>query len=292
MHGVERAPVLGADREVQASLPLLEESLRAAVRRVRTRMLGRSGSDTPIRLTSSRPMSAGEVLDLPEVRDGAAWSSFLVERLDATGFSVIEARLLDRLVGRLYGEIDAAPRMPADTRAATEVELKLATRLCGELYSAIESHWPSRPAPRFRALRAVSTGRAGIDLAASTPMVAVAFEFGTETESIGTLTLALPVMLLRGLAAAPDASEALSQAPARTVRVERVLPIPVEVVVELSRVRMSLRELHGLRVGDQIAIPPCREAVATVNGRPTLAGEAGQRDGMRCIRVGRKIGAS
>jgi flagellar motor switch protein FliM len=290
MHAVERAPVLGADREVQASLPLLDESLRAASRRVRTRMLGRSGTDTPIRIASIRPMILAEILDLPEVRDAAAWSGFVVERLDASGFTVIESRLLDRLVGRLFGEIDPGDRPTPGPRTATEVELKVATRLCSELYSAIEAHWPSRPAPRFRALRAVSSGRAGTDVGAATSMVAVSLEFGNEVESLGTLTLALPVMLLRGLAATPEATDAVSPAPARAARVERVLPIPVEVVVELSRMRMSLRELRELRVGDQLSLPPCREAVASINGRPTLAGEAGQRDGVRCIRVGRKFG--
>lgn len=62
--------VLGQDRELQATLPLLEECLRHAVRRLRTRMLTRSGTDTAVRLVHVRLVSPSELAEEPEVQQG------------------------------------------------------------------------------------------------------------------------------------------------------------------------------------------------------------------------------
>ena len=53
------------DRELQATVPLLDECLRRAVRRMRTRMLTRSGTDTPVRVVDSSLCTVRELNNAP-----------------------------------------------------------------------------------------------------------------------------------------------------------------------------------------------------------------------------------
>lgn len=283
--------VLAQDRELQAAVPLIEECLRHAVRRLRTRMLTRSGTDTAVRVVQVRLMTPAELAEEVEVQQGAAWSPFYVERGQATGFTVFEGPLLERLTARLFGDPLGAGIGLTYERSATDVELRVASRMAEELYGAIESHWPTRPAPHLVGRPAAGTRLGLSDSGFGGGVVACVLECGPTEDPMGRLTLALPATMLRGLVTAADAP-ALAQAAARRGgNYERLLGCEVELVVELTRLQSSLGRLRALKVGDELPLGPVNEVQAVINGKASLAGEPGACDGVRCFRVERRLAA-
>ena len=281
--------VIAQDRELQAAVPLVEECLRHAVRRLRTRMLTRSGTDTAVRVVQVRLMTPAELAEEVEVQQGAAWSPFYVERGQVTGFTVFEGPLLERLTARLFGDPVGAGIGLTYERSATDVELRVATRMAEELYGAIESHWPTRPAPHLVGRSAAGTRLGLSDSGFGGGVVACVLECGPTEDPMGRLTLALPATMLRGLVTAADAP-ALAQAAARRGgNYERLLGCEVEMVVELTRLQSSLGKLRALKVGDDLLLGPVNEVQAVINGKASLAGEPGACDGVRCFRVERRL---
>ena len=281
--------VLAQDREILSAVPLVESAIRQALRRLRTRMLTRSGSDTPVRLLQASLLTVGELLEWPEVREGAAFSGFYVERGNVSGFTVVEGPLLERLTAVLFGDLNAATPMMPTGRGATDVELRVATRLCQELFQAVEVHWPVRPAPRM-VLRKASASRHGVtDFPVASIVVAAVIEFGPEEEPLGRLTVALPAHLLRGVAGVVELPASARGGQARPANFDRVAPCEVELVVELARIRSTLGALQGLAVGAELSLGAVGAARGMVNGRLAVVGEPGACDGQRSLRVERRL---
>ena len=277
------------DRELESALPLVEDCLRHSVRRLRTRMLTRSGMDTPVRLLSVRLCSGTELLEEPEVQGGVAWSGFFVERGGVSGFAVLEGALLERLTARLFGDSGSPVGAGYFNRSATDVELRVASRMCEELFQAIEAFWPVRPGPRLVA-RPATANRHGIaDTTVAGAVIACTLECGSEEEPFGRLTIALPAPLLRGVAAVVDVPAMARSAERRASNFDRLLGCEVEMVVELTRLQTTLGTLRALRVGDELTLGPLAEVRAMVNGHPSFSGEPGACDGVRSFRVGRRV---
>jgi flagellar motor switch protein FliM len=277
--------VLAQDREIVSAIPLVEDCLRQAVRRLRTRMLTRSGSDTPVRLVQASLITVGELLEWPEARTAAAWTGFYVERGNVSGFAAVEGPLLERLTARLFGDAAPTETTLASSRSATDVELRVATRLCEELFGAVEAHWPVRPAPRLVPRRATGNRHGVADTPVASTVVVAVLECGTEIEPMGRLILALPALLLRGVAGVLELPASARAGTQRPTDYARVGGCEVEVVVELARLRSTLGALEGLRVGDTLPLPPLGDARAIVNGRTTFTAQPGAVDGMRCVKV-------
>lgn len=279
--------VLAQDRELQAAIPLVEECLRHAVRRLRTRMLTRSGTDTPVRLVQTRLCTVAELIDDPDATNISAWAGFYVERGAVSGFAAVDGTLLERLTARLFGD-PTPPQEPHANRPATDVELRVATRMCDELFVAVEAHWPVRPAPRMVSRPALGNRHGVVDATVSTAVVACTLECGAEDDPMGRILFALPVVLLRGVVGVVDVP-ASRTAPKRGGNYDRLLGCEVEMIVELTRLTTSLGTLRALRVGDQLPLGAVNEAQAFVNGRPSFAGDPGACDGIRSFRVSRRV---
>ena len=278
------------DRELQATVPLLDECLRRAVRRMRTRMLTRSGTDTPVRVVDSSLCTVRELNNAPEVQRAGAWCGFVVARGSASGFAVLESVLTERLTARLFGD-PSSPSDDAGIRVATEVELRVATRLCEELFLSVETHWPTRPAPRLVPRPATLTRHSVGDTTAGATVMSCILEFGAEEEPLGRLILALPAALLRGVLDVVETPASAKEARDRSTNYDRVLGCEVELVVEFARLKASLGALRNLRVGDELAIGTRGEARGLINDTPAFVGEPGVCDGVRSFRVGRRTGA-
>ncbi len=279
--------VLAQDRELQAAIPLMEDCLRHSVRRLRTRMLTRSGTDTPVRVVQTRLCTVSELLDDPDSVDIQAWSGFYVERGSVSGFAAVDGTLLERLTARLFGD-PTPPQEQRPSRPATDVELRVASRMCEELFGAVESFWPARPAPRMQARPAVGNRHGVVDNSLGTAIVAATFECGPEEEPMGRILLAIPVVLLRGVVGMVDLPTTRTAA-RRGGNYERLLGCEVELVVELTRLTASLGALRSLRIGDTLPLGSVGEARGLVNGRPSFAGDPGACDGVRCFRVSRRV---
>lgn len=281
--------VLAQDREIVSAVPLVEAAVRQSLRRLRTRMLTRSGTDTPIRLLQASLLTVADLLEWPEVRDGAAFSGFYVERGNVSGFTVVEGPLLERLTALLFGDLSSTGPGQFTGRSATDVELRVATRMSQELFQALESHWPVRPAPRM-VLRKASANRHGVaDTPVASTVVALVIEFGTAEEPIGRLTVALPAHLLRGVAGVVELPASARASASRVANYDRVAPCEVELVVELARIRATLGSLRDLAVGAELSLGAVGPARGLVNGRLAVVGEPGSCDGQRSLRVERRL---
>lgn len=276
------------ERELTSVMPLLETCFQGVARRVRTRLLNRSGSNTQVRAAEIRLMSCGEIVDLMEVAQGVLWSSFVVDRGMGPGFIVVEGRLLDGLIERLFGALgdDDGGGLRA-AHPLTDVEVRVGTRILDELASAITVNWPARPAPVLLE-RLTSAPRPNLPSAASL-MVTVSIEAGPVDNPLGRITLALPAAMLRGVQISA-ASSGLAP-PTKISNYERLLPVSVEVVVELAKVPTTLRALQDIEVGDVIPLGPVQQVRAFANGRLSFVGEAGTEGDRRSLRIVRRAGA-
>jgi flagellar motor switch protein FliM len=280
--------MVSSDRELQSTLPLLDECFRAASRRLRTRLMNRTGTDTPVRAGTLRLLTMGEVLDAAEVKEAALWSAFTIERVNLGGFTVIERQLLDRLVGRMFGEGEPVSTAPWARRPPTEVELRVGTRICEELYLAIEANWPGKTPIRLLSRRASPQRHGIMEVSATAPMLTASLEVGPAEDPFGLVTLAMPAMVLRAASGAPEIEAPARPPAARTPTWERLWPVKVEMVVELTRVSTTLGKLQDLKPGDEIPLGAVLDAAGVVNGQIAVYGEAGESAGQRSFRVKRR----
>lgn len=279
------------DREVQGALPMLEACFRSAARAMRARLVTRTGKDLPVTVAEVRSASALEVMDGEAAAGNAVWCPFHFGRADLSGFMVMEGRLLSRLVGRLFGDGDVVLGTAESDRALSEVELSVGGRLCRELFDSLERYWPPPHPPRFFAGE-LSMARHGIsDIPATTPMVVAVIRFGPEDNPLGVMECAVPGALAKGLSGKKQQAASRPEA-SRVLNFDRLMPVEVDLVVELARIELSLHVLENLQVGGDIPLGQLHEICARVNSSASFFGEAGTTGGMRSFKIGRRVGTA
>jgi flagellar motor switch protein FliM len=75
----------------------------------------------------------------------------------------------------------------------------------------------------------------------------------------------------------------------RPAQFDRVMPVEVEVAVELARVNIPLKRLEALKVGDEVLVGRAGEAVARIGDLAVFAGEPGASGTVRSVRVTTKM---
>ena len=281
-----RSSVIPPDRDLQAALPFVETCFRGVARRMRARLVNRSGVDTPVTASNIYAQPAGVILDNPEIAD-AMWCPLRIERGDLRGFAVFQGQLLARLIDRLFG--GGSEVSVYQPRPVTEVEIKIGARLCREVFDDIEEYWPVGSRPRIL----TEDGSAGAshhvlgEFPPTSPMVVCDLTFGRPDQSLGRLLIALPNSVLRDLvqkrAPAPVAPAV------RTPRFDRLLPVTVDLTVEIARIELTYTQLEQLQIGDEIPIGTLTEARALANGQLAFIGEPGTKGSTRSFRITKKI---
>jgi flagellar motor switch protein FliM len=274
------------DRDARLASPVLEEVFNAAARRVRARLATRVGTDVPVRLAGVRNVELSEFLEGSDYSDAALWTTFATDAAGEVALVAVEGRLIARLIGRLLGEgdSDSSEYVP---RPVTEVEMSIGARVCRELIEAVESCWTMSSAPRFRFDQSAPSRRVCSDLDGSQVMTVSTLEVSLAGTLLGTIFVALPMALLRRLvprgAAAPVPAAPASAS--RPPQFDRVMPVEVDLVVELARVNIPLHQLQALRAGDELFIGTVAEAVARVGDQAIFTGEPGSSGALRSIRI-------
>jgi len=276
------------DREAAAALPALEDLFRSVARRVRTRLVNRAGSDVPVRLGVAQVTTVGHILDDSETRAGGIFAVFRFEPLGLPGLVVVQGRLLARIVGVMLGEsIDDEPP-PYRSRQVTEVELKIAQRACEDVMNGLMESWPSSKPIRV-ALDSIGTNpRAASGLAQTTPVVAASLDFGRPDDPFGLMIVAIPAQTTRDLRVPKVA--ALSRTPrGGKIDLQSVMPLGLELVAELAKVQVPIRELEAMKIGSMIDLGPARHVNVKINDHIALIGEPGESRGCHSFRVLRKV---
>ncbi len=270
-----------------AVAPVFTEVLGGAARRLRAKLATRSGRDAPVRVGEPTARTLADlVTDGPP--GGGLWCVFPVPAGGPPAVVVVETSLLSGLIGRLFGapEGDVSPGRGG---GPTEVERAVGARLCRELVEAIVACWTGGTPPRFTVGEVAPSPRvcAGLDL--SSRYVSVAMTIGTHDHPLGALCVALPAAIVPGAPAPPPPAPAPLPAPVRLARYDRVLPVEVDLVVELGRLTVPLRTLRSLNVGDELSLAALAGAIGRVGDRPAFIGEAGTQGGVRSLRVTRRV---
>jgi flagellar motor switch protein FliM len=122
----------------------------------------------------------------------------------------------------------------------------------------------------------------------SSPMIVCDLHFGRPDATLGRLIVALPTGILRDLVSKRSTQPSKAPAP-RTLRFDRLMPVEVEVVVQLAKVELNYSALEGLQPGDEIPLGSLADARVMVNGRPAFSGEPGTKGSMRSFRITRRL---
>ncbi len=277
------------DREAASALPAIEDLFRAVSRKVRTRLVNRAGTDIPVRLGIAQITTIGQILDDPETRDGGVFAMLRFEPLGMPGLAVVQGRLLSRMVGVLLGESPDDEPPPYRVRQVTEVEVRIARRVCEDVMAGLEECWPEHKLARIGFDSLGPNPRLAEGLAQNTPVVAASLDFGRPDDPYGLMVVAIPAQATRDLRV--DRIEAVSRSTTteRTQDMTRVLPLNLELVAELTRVHVSLGDLKNLEVGEVIQLGRRRDAVVRVNDRPVISGQPGVQGGFHSVRVVKRV---
>lgn len=269
-----------ASEDARLATPLLHEVFGGATRRLRARLASRTGLDSPVRVASVT-LSTLEALCIDAAySDVALWCSFPIGSTAA--YTLVEGRLLTWLMGRLFGEGEVSAPSPRPG-GLTEVECVIGARMCRELIDAVAECWAGPDPLVIRAGPVARSRRLCAEIDPTTPYAITVLDFGAEA---GRLFVALPANVLETLAPRRPTAPA---APVRKApRFDRVMPVQVELVVELARLSLPLARLQGLRVGEELPLGALSEAIGTVGDRKAFYGEPGTSGGLRSFRIVRR----
>jgi flagellar motor switch protein FliM len=273
------------DRDAASVLPALEDLFRAAARQVRNRLVNRAGAEIPVRLGVAQISTIGEILEDHESRDGAAYATFRAHPLGFPGMVLMQGQLLSRIVGVLLGEdMDDEPP-PYRVRAVTALELRIARRVCSDVLNGLASAWPGNGEVAFNISQLGGSSRIVDGLAPGMPVVSASLDFGRPDDPFGLLVVSIPAQATSDLRTEPE--QVVLRAP-QTRRLDRVMPVKLDLSAELTNLRLPLSELKALKVGSTIDLGPPREAVVKAGGQPVLYGEAGNSRGVQAMKITRR----
>ncbi len=253
---------------------------RKIVPGLRRRLVNRVGSELAVTIRSATSSTVGEELDRVKSAP-AALATLSVER--GRMALIMEGKVLSRLLAIMLGA-DPASEHEQDERAAlTRIDLRVGARIAEDLAETLTEqlgvevvHHDTRSVPRTLSWASRST-----------KVVVLELDFGPEDAPYGRGALLVPLAVCNtvfGTTGVPSTH--------REAEVERVLPLEVNVVAELARIPMRVAELPELRVGSVIDLGVAGEIILSINGKPALVAEAGEADGVRSVRILRRVGVA
>lgn len=272
------------------ALAMVEDLFRNTAPRLRTRLVNRVGGDVPVRFGAASVCSLGEVFDRLHGH-GAAIGQFQVQNREGSvrGVVVLEGALVHKLVGLMLGEkSDDQPGMGSN-RALTNIDLRLATRLCEDVLEGMCDASTAHTRPEVELDAVTPTSRAVPSLPRSATVLESTLDFGPPDSPFGLASVLLPAQA-KGVLWSATGQQEHRVAIGDTGGIQRVLPVEVQVVAELVRKRMNLSRLRGLAVGDLIPLDKLGAVELRVGGRPALLAEAGEKDGVRSVRITGRAG--
>jgi flagellar motor switch protein FliM len=259
------------------TLRRLRDWLGDVLRAQRVRLVNRVGTDVSLSLDALDVRPVGALTADRELRFMAT------ARLDPCGLDLVvgvDAALLSHLFGALLGVAGGAAPDRVD-RALTRTDLRVGRRIVDDLLHGLELALPSGCPERAVVTDIGATRRLRLGAPGTTAFACARITVTTADGPLGAFTLAFPVTLAAVLwpgrgpaqrASGPDGDA-------------RVLPMHVEAVAELGRIRLPLARVDALLAGDTLDLGRLGDVVVRVRGEPALRGEAGVVDGVRCVRI-------
>ena len=284
----------GRSKDSQEAMPVIEEFLRTVGNRLRSKLVNRTSSDMQVEL---KEVGIQSVEAIRRREDMATDGVFGLLRFGAPmlpGVVCLQRGLLTRVIGAMLGdglelEEEASEEAPDDgPRPLSPVEQRIALRMFRDTLRDIQEAWPDSEAPEVELDGQPGNARI-IDLQVSEEeVVAADYVIGSDEDEFGRMVIGIPTQTLRNVGQKRERVAKPPKAPKKP-QMGRVMPVEVEVVAEMARVPMRVRDLRNLRAGDLLPLGPLDAAKVRVNGRALLQGEPGVANGQRSVRVRKKI---
>lgn len=270
-------------RSTEQALPAVEEFFRALALRVRARLVNRTSSNIEVRIEGVEVRDLGKLKDATEFNDTGVFGLLRFDSPRIPAVAALQRPLLTRIIGAMLGDDDGPEDgEDSDLRPLSQVEVRIAQRLFRELTQDLAAVWPTRPSPQIILDGPPGQARMVDQEIASEEVFVVELDFGPADSPWGKLMVSVPTQVLR------DAGQRRADVGWRTREnpdMGRVMPVEVELVAEMARVAMRVRDLKKLGVGDLVPLGALNSAVVRVNGRSVLQAEPGHADGQRSVRV-------
>jgi flagellar motor switch protein FliM len=284
----------GRSKDSQDAMPVIEEFLRSVGARLRSKLVNRTSSDIQVELQEVVIQSIEAIRRMEDLSADGVFGLLRFGSAGLPGVTALQRGLLTRVIGAMLGDMgavegeDEASDSDDGPRPLSPVEARIALRMFRDTIRDIREHWPESDE-----LEVVLDGQPGnariIDLQVSEEeVVAATFVVGAVGEEYGRMVVGIPTQTLRSVGQKRDRNAKPQKEP-KQPKMERVMPVEVEVVAEMARVPMRVRDLRNLQAGDLLPLGPFDAAKVRVNGRALLQGEPGVANGQRSIRVRKKI---
>ena len=270
-------------REANAALPKVETFFQMTAARLRSRLVNRSATDIPVRVSGVEVRTLTSIAE-EEFSDGVVVGEIQLGNGLPPGLVLMQHNLLTRLIAVLLGEdLDGGGTL-SQYRTLTPVERRIAGRICQDLSAERERCWPEPAGPACQFSGLVSPSVLSDSMRVSAPVFSAMLDFGKAGTALGLMAVALPV------AALPVTTPTRRDPVARSApgSLDSMMPVELEVVVELTRLRLTVNALRALEVGEVIPLGARRPAVVKVNGMPLFESEPGRSDGVRSVRLLRR----
>ncbi len=276
-------------------LPAVEEYFRLLGARVRARLVNRTSANFVVGIESVTAVNLGQIKSVEGIDASGIFSLVRFDKAMLAGGLAVQRSLLTRIIGAMLGDDgesgdedeDEEEEVSDEPRQLSPVEGKISRRLMDDLVIDLQKAWPSGVAPTVVLDGGPGNGRVIDPSSAQEDVYLSVLSLGTEEEPYGNLAVAIPVQTLRGLN--QSKSDSTKKPESREPAMHRVLPVEVDVVAEMARLPMRVRDLQRLRIGDLVPLGPIDGAVVRVNGRTLFHGEPGHSNGQRSIRVGERF---
>jgi flagellar motor switch protein FliM len=259
---VEGGRVRRAASALEQASPLLASALRRSMP-----FLARHGAQ--VALCFARAIPVGELLaDLPRPVHA---THLLVAPVAARGAVVLDAGAIAMILdGVLGGDGSALPQL--DSAGLSPPQVALVSRVVDGVVRSV-----SEVLQRKFGITLEASAPDGDDASSEAAPVACSFELGAGAQ-IGRVVLLVPKEALLG--GVDDSHESSKELDPRVARV--VEQVELDLVAELTRMKITLRQLSNLRVGDTIrldvpvggTIDVRADGHAVLRGHPTTS--AGQ----------------
>ena len=277
----------------KVDLAALEDRLRDGLVELRTRLVRRCSSEVPCRVERLEGVTVQDVLQRVQGQVGAAVVPLEVAGIEGQGLLVLEGPLIQRLIGRVLGERNEEVDPSRAMRPLTRLDLRLVQKIAGDFGGALGRVLGEMEPLPVVAKDALGGPRERISgLASDAALGVVTFDFGESDEPWGLAWLAVEIS--DGASAASENVRAPSPVPSsntsRRVReLERVMPVPLDVEVELARVDLTLSTIRDLKVGDSIPLGRVRPVTVRIGGKKAFYGDAGESADSVSVKISGRI---
>jgi flagellar motor switch protein FliM len=275
-----RAPAAKAE---QPLLPSVEEFFRLIGFKLRARLVNRCGANFVVALAGIESRSLVEVKNDPDFVESGVYAVLRFDKPRLAAVVVLERELLVRVIGAMLGDDKPDDRGDEDAaaRALSPVQVRIAARLVKDMVQDLSQSWPGGPAPVVEADGAPGPARVISVEHGNEDLTVADFLVSTAEGPYGRVLVTVPTSLLRGASAGRGPTKPVRKPP----EIARVMPVEVDVVGEMARLSMRVRDLRQLQVGDLIPLGRLDTATLRVNGKSVFLGEPGHANGQRCVRI-------